>query len=70
MECAGWRPMETAPKDGQMIIARFRGGVITFRVVWNGRQWVSDGFSLPQEFCSWRPHSRSTDVPIRVGEWP
>ena len=43
-----WQPMDSAPKDGTMILAASRYSDTAFTVRWDGREWeaVWDGFMV------------------------
>lgn len=54
-----WRPMETAPRDGVYIVARFaRGGYAPIVVQWqeNGGWWQEEGALYQDDaFSGWSP---------------
>ena len=57
-----WQPIETAPKDGSAVEARFKGWA-PYHVRWENGAWVIisyDGHPRPTE---WRP--RASTLPIR-----
>ena len=50
-----WHRIEDAPKDGRTILAGLRGGMMSFRVRWDGGGWMTDRWPVPLEFEGWMP---------------
>ena len=63
---AGWRSMDSAPRNGTRVLATIKGVDRAVLVAWNGAEWVTfDGFDWRERrMLAWMP----VPAPQRQGE--
>lgn len=63
----GWQPIDTAPRDGTIILAR-QGGYYPCYVLWHDGNWKAVSYQATQVPTHWLPPPNGPRVPPVDGE--